>query len=110
MKLGAWTLRLPVTAEANYNGIMRWTVKRFGAAQAASHGAPVGETLAGLERGLAVAGTRQREEIGAGLRTLHVGRPGRHIILFRIASEPDRTIDVSRILHGAIDLARHVER
>jgi toxin ParE1/3/4 len=86
--LGTWTVRLSITAEADYDEIVRWTVKRFGAAQAVSYGALVGETLARLERGPAAAGTRQREEIGAGLRTLHVGRHGPQIILFRIASEP----------------------
>jgi len=64
--------------------------------------------LARLERGPSIAGVRQRDEIGAGLRTLHAGRRGRHIILFRIGSEPDRTIDVLRIPHDAMDLARHV--
>jgi plasmid stabilization system protein ParE len=41
------------------------------------------------------------------LHTLHVGRRGRYIILFRIGAEPERTIDVSRILNDAMDLARH---
>ena len=31
-----------------------------------------------------------------GLRTLHVGSRGRHIILFRISGEADRTNDVRR--------------
>ena len=98
------------TAEADYDEILRWTAKRFGAMQAASYGMLPGEALAHLERGPTIAGARRRDEIGAGLRILHVGRPGRHIILFQIGSEAGRTIDVLRILHDAMDLARHVQR
>ncbi len=103
-----WTVRLSDTAEADYDDILRWTVRRFGAVQAASYGVLLAAAVARLERGPTIAGARPRDEIGAGLRTLHVGRRGRHIILFRISSEPDRTLDVLRILHDAMDLARHV--
>jgi toxin ParE1/3/4 len=106
----AWTVRLSDTAESDFDDILRWTMRRFGAIQAASYGELLGTALARLERGPMIAGGRQRDEIGAGLRTLHVGRRGRHIILFRIGGEPDRTIDVLRILHDAMDLARHVAR
>ena len=95
-----WTVRLSDTAEADYDDILRWTEGRFGAAQATA--------LARLERGPATAGARQRDAIGPGVRTLHVGRRGRHVNLFRIGSERDRTIDVLRVLHDAMDLARHV--
>jgi toxin ParE1/3/4 len=103
-----WTVRLSETAEADYDDVLRWTMTRFGDAQAASYGDLLAMTLARLERGPTIAGVRQRDEIGVGLRTLHVGRRGRHIILFRIGTEPDQTIDVLRILHDAMDLAQHV--
>jgi toxin ParE1/3/4 len=103
-----WTVRLSNAAEADYDDILRWTVQRFGALQAASYGNLLAQTLARLERGPNIAGVRQRDSIGAGLRTLHVGRRGRHIILFRVGFEGDRTIDVLRILHDAMDLTQHV--
>jgi toxin ParE1/3/4 len=103
-----WTVRLSAAAEADYDDILRWTMERFGATQAASYGELLAMAVACLERGPAIAGTQKRDEIGAGLSTLHVGRRGRHFILFRIGTEPDRTIDVLRILHDAMDLARHV--
>jgi toxin ParE1/3/4 len=103
-----WTVRLSDTAATDYDDILRWTARRFGATQAAAYGGLLAAALARLERGPAIAGVRQRDEIGADLRTLHVGHRGRHNILFRIGSEPDRTIDVLRILHDAMDLARHV--
>jgi len=56
-------------------------------------------------------GARPRPEIGQGLFTLHVargGRKGRHFILFRIDdSDGRRIIDVLRLLHDSMDLARH---
>jgi toxin ParE1/3/4 len=106
---GHWTVRLSNAAEADYDEILRWTVGQFGAAQAASYADLLAATLARLEGGPGILGARRRSEIGAGLRTLHVGRRGRHIILFRVGSEADRTIDVLRILHDAMDLARHVD-
>ncbi len=105
-----WTIRLSATAEADYEEILRWTASRFGNAQAVSYAELLAASLARLERGPSIAGARQRDEIGAGVRTLHIGRRGRHIILFRTGSERDRTIDVLRILHDAMDLARHVQQ
>jgi toxin ParE1/3/4 len=102
-----WTIRLSAAAEADYDEILRWTENRFGAAQAVAYGDLLATALARLERGAATTGARQRDEINAGVRTLHVGRRGRHVILFRAGSERDRTIDVLRILHNAMDLTRH---
>ena len=106
----SWTVRLSGSAEADYDGILRWTAGRFGAVQAASYGDLVAASLVRLERGPTVSGARKRDEIGAGLRTLHLGRHGRHVILFRVGSDADRAIDVLRILHDAMDLARHAQR
>lgn len=105
-----WTVRLSDTAEADYDEILRWTASRFGAVQAASYADRLAASLTRLERGPTIAGVRQRDAIGASVRTLHVGRRGRHVILFRMGSERDRTIDVLRILHDPMDLARHVHR
>ena len=104
-----WTVRLSGTAETDYDEILRWTAGRFGAVQAASYGDLLAALLVRLE-GPTVAGARQRDEIGAGLRTLHLGRRGRHIILFRVGSDVNRAIDVLRILHDAMDLAWHASR
>jgi toxin ParE1/3/4 len=104
-----WTVGLADRAEADFEEIVRWTVDRFGAGQAASYGKLLAASLNRLERGPAVVGARQRDEMGAGLHTLHVRRRGRHIILFRIGSETERTIDLSGILHDAMDLALQVQ-
>jgi toxin ParE1/3/4 len=64
--------------------------------------------LARLEHGPTIATVRQRNEIGAGLYSLHVGRRARHVILFRVGSAARWTLDVLRILHDAMDVARHL--
>lgn len=54
-------------------------------------------------------GVRQRDEIAPGMRTLHVarqGRRGRHFVVFRVGG--DQVIDVLRLLHDSMDLARHI--
>jgi plasmid stabilization system protein ParE len=73
-----WTVRLSDTAEADYDEILRWTARRFGVVQAASCGNLIAAVLARLERGPNIAAVQRRDEIGAGLHTLHVGRRGRH--------------------------------
>lgn len=103
-----WTVRLSDSAEADYDQTLRWTLRQFGELQAAAYGTLLATALARLERGPTLPTVRRRDDIGAGLRALHVGRRGRHIILFRIGDEHARTIDVLRILHDAMDLARHV--
>lgn len=108
MTQGGWTVRLSHTAAADYDEILRWTARRFGAAQAVAYGGKVAAALARLARGPAVPGARAREEIGAGVRSLHVGARSRHVVLFRVGSEAARTLEVLRILHDAMDLARHV--
>lgn len=50
--------------------------------------------------------TKAREDIAPGLRLLHAGGRGRHVLLFRPAG--DNVIMVLRILHDAMDLARHI--
>lgn len=60
-------------------------------------------------------GVRHRDDLGPGIRTYHaahtsrrvglVRRP-RHLFLFRIAA--DGAVEVARILHDAMDVARHV--
>ena len=62
-----------------------------------------------LTDGPEVLGAKAREDIAPGICTLHVarqGRKGRYFVIFRQAKE--RTIDVLRLLHDSVDLARHI--
>ena len=73
-----------------------------------AYGARLAAAMASLERGPARAEVRQRDELGTGIRTLHVGSRAGHMIIFRVANDVDWTIDVLRILHDAMDLMRHL--
>ena len=105
-----WRVRVGNEAERDFVQILRYTLDTFGERQAANYKALLIEALASLSDGPQVPGSRSREEILAGLRTLHVGkrgRPARHFIMYRTSDA--QTIDVLRILHDAMDIARHVQ-
>lgn len=54
-------------------------------------------------------GVKKRDDLGPGIRLLHVARKGRkgsHFIVFRASGE--HTIDVLRMLYDGMDLPGHV--
>ena len=90
-------------AELDFANIIRWTSENFGAGQSLVYGDTVGQTIAELAQGPDVTGSKARDEIMPGLRTLHVarqGRRGRHFLMYRVAG--GRTIEVMRILHDRV--------
>ena len=104
-----WTVHLSNPAESDYGDIVAFTAERFGARQAVAYERTLKLALNALVAGPEVRGSSRRDDIGIGLRTLHVarkGRRGRHLILYRAG--PGDVIEVVRILHDAMDLARHV--
>ena len=107
-----WRVRLTATAESDFRNILNWTADRFGNVQAGIYSQTLTCAIQAFTEGPNVAGSRRRDDIAEGIMTLHVaraGRKGRHVVLYRIASpsEPP-TIDVLRLLHDSMDLARHV--
>ena len=107
-----WEVELSTAAEADLREIMRWTRRQFGAAQATAYGQLLRDALKALEAGPNIVGARRRDEIGAGYRTLRIARNrrrARHFILFRVVGPvEERVIRVVRILHDAMDPARHL--
>lgn len=104
-----WRVRLGAAAEVDFANILRWTAENFGARQSRVYRGTLVQTIVDLAGGPDVAGSRARDEIMAGLRTLHVARRGRrgsHFLMYRVA--PKNTIEVVRILHERMDLWRHV--
>ena len=88
---------------------MLWTTERFGARQAGVYRDTLLDALAALAGGPDVPGSRSREDLLPGLRSLHVARRRRrerHFILYRAAG--DDTIEVIRILHESMDVSRHL--
>ena len=112
MAENTWTVRLSAAAEADFRQILRWTVDNFGSAQARAYADTLSSALKALNAGTSVIGVKERPEIGSNIWTLHVarnGRKGRHFIMFRVAAAQDsKVIDVLRLLHDGMDLARHV--
>ena len=107
-----WTIRLAAAAEQDFREILRWTVENFGRGQARAYARTLSSALHDLARGPSIMGARPREDIGPGIRTLHVarkGRKGRHLVVFRVAPPPsEQVIDVLRLLHDSMDLPRHL--
>ena len=104
-----WRVRLGAAAEVDFANILKWTAENFGARQSRVYRDTLVQAIGELAKGPDVAGSKAREEIVAGLRTLHVARRdrrGSHFLMYRAA--PNSTIEVVRILHDRMDLRRHV--
>lgn len=105
----AWRVRLTRQAESDFLDISKWTTETFGPRQSALYVETLTLAIEALHAGPGILGAKTRDEIAPGVRTLHVarqGRKGRHFVVFR-ATE-GQTIDVLRLLHDSMDLARHV--
>ncbi len=106
-----WTVRLADQAAQDVEEILDWTLEHFGPLQLAVYTETINDALEALTEGLANLGVRERPELGEDLATLHVarnGRKGRHQLIVRF-DETERTIEVLRILHDSMDIARHIQ-
>ncbi|ARN80294.1 type II toxin-antitoxin system RelE/ParE family toxin [Methylocystis bryophila] len=104
-----WRIHLSDAAERDFQHILETTLETFGERQLEVYRLTLVEALAALEAGPNISGSKARGEILPDLRTLHVarkGRRGRHLILYRAAA--GNIIQVSRILHECMELARHL--
>ena len=104
-----WRVRLGAAAEVDFANILRWTNENFGARQSRVYRDSLVQAIGELADGPDVAGSKARDEIMRGLRTLHVARRDRrasHFLMYRAA--PNSTIEIVRILHDRMDLRRHV--
>ncbi len=107
-----WTIRLAAAAEQDFQEILRWTTANFGRGQAKTYATTLSHALRDLAQGPTVPGCRKRDDIGPDIHTLHVarkGRKGRHFIVFRTSvTRRSQCIDVLRLLHDSMYLARHI--
>jgi toxin ParE1/3/4 len=105
----AWQVRLASQAEQDLFNIVSWTAKNFGIHQAEYYAETITLAIEALHDGPAILGSKVRDEIGAGIRTLHVarqGRKGRHFVAFSVSE--GHIINVLRLLHDSMDLAKHL--
>jgi toxin ParE1/3/4 len=108
-----WRVLVSAAAWADIREILRWTERRFGAVQANAYATAIADAIAALTAGPATRGIRERVDIDQGLYTLHLSRirrRARHFIAFRFRNEERRVVDVFRVVHDAMDLARRVPR
>lgn len=106
MKKRTWTVDLGEAAEGDFDGILIWTAENFGPRQAEAYAKLIGAALDALAHDPSAPPSKARDDdIGPGFRTLHLARPGRHFVLYRITGERVRVI---RILHDSMELARHL--
>jgi toxin ParE1/3/4 len=103
-----WRVRLGAAAEVDFANILKWTTENFGARQSRVYRDTLVQAIGELTNGPDAAGSKAREDIMAGLCTLHIARGGRgsHFLMYRAA--PNSTIEIVRILHDRMDLQRHV--
>ena len=104
-----WKLRLAAQAELDFYEIITWTLENFGERQAETYAETLTLAIEALHDGPEQLGAKAQDDIGPGIRTLHVarrGRSGRHFVVFSEAK--DKYIDVLRLLHDSMDLARHI--
>ncbi len=104
----AWRVRLSALAELDFANILKWTVEHFGSRQAEIYRDTLLRAIGDLASGPDVAGSRPRNEIMPGVRTLHISRhsrAGRHLLIYRVGGPG--VIEIGRILHDRMDLPRH---
>lgn len=105
-----WSVRLADAAERDFRDIYAWTADQFGADQAEVYADALSLTIDALRTGPRIIGAKMRDDVATGLCSLPVKvkrRRGRHHVFFRVA-EQTREIVVLRILHDAMDPARHI--
>ena len=104
-----WQIILSSEAEKDFSRILTYTRDTFGPRQAEIYETTLLDAIALLDAGPEILGSIARDELRPGIRSLHVarhGRRGRHFIVYRARDE--HRIEVVRILHDAMDLARHI--
>src|SRR5712691_2498355 len=72
-----WRVRLGAAAELDFANILKWTTENFGARQSRLYRDTLVQAIGELADGPDVVGSKARDEIVRGLRSLHVARHGR---------------------------------
>jgi len=107
-----WRVEVTRPAQADFAEIITWTISNFGIRQSRAYEATLRAAINALKDGPEVVGVRRRAELGEGLQLLHVARKrrrGRHFVVFRVSQAAERpTIQILRLLHDSMDLARHL--
>lgn len=109
--MSGWTVRLADRAAQDIEDILDWTLEQFGPWQLETYTDVIISALAALNAGPQLTDVRSCPELGDGIATLHVARhgcKGRHQLVFRV-NETACLIEILRVLHDSMDLARHLD-
>ncbi|MDY0074211.1 MAG: type II toxin-antitoxin system RelE/ParE family toxin [Thauera sp.] len=109
--MSGWNAHLTDQAAQDIESILDWTYGQFSKRQMDAYTDVINDALEALAEGPQLHDVRRRPELGNGVATLHVarqGRKGRHLLVFRVHAQ-DGVIEVLRILHDSMDLARHLD-
>jgi len=111
--------RLSATAQADIVDILAWTQEQFGESARLRYERLIVAGLRDVATQPGRPGSLERPELGAGVRSWHlrlsrghvgsaagVVRRPRHFLIYRL--EPDLLV-VGRVLHDAMELARHLD-
>lgn len=107
----SWQVWFAESAERDFFSVLRWTSEQFGKRQARVYETTLRSVLKALASGPDTVGCKMRQELGRDVATLHVARQsrkGRHLLVFRV-HDSEGVIEVLRILHDSMDLARHLD-
>ncbi|EWH23915.1 type II toxin-antitoxin system RelE/ParE family toxin [Pseudomonas aeruginosa] len=109
--------RISHDAQADIVDILRFTHNRFGDAARRCYQALIGTALEAVASDPQQVGSISREELGAGLRSIHlvycrsmpnVGKVvrRRHFVFYRVATA--QVLEVVRVLYDSMDLDQHL--
>lgn len=112
----SYSLTLTGPARGDLQEIRAYTLKTYGRAAADAYDALLRRALKDIRADPYRPGSRDRPEIGEHIRSFHIAlsrkrapanvKSPRHFVLYFLPNE--REVVVSRVLHDARDLARHV--
>jgi plasmid stabilization system protein ParE len=106
-----WRVRLSGPALRDFDGIIEWTARQFGAAQAERYEALIAAAFDRLREG-PFQPLVQASTAGEDIRCLAVmdgRRRARHVVFFTWTAGPDHgRVVILRILHAAMDPTRHL--
>ena len=109
--MSGWTVRLADQAAQDVEDILDWTLEQFGPLQLEIYTDVINNALEALNAGPQLIDVRKRPELGDDVATLHVARhgcKGRHQLVLRV-DETACLIEILRVLHDSMDLARHLD-
>ena len=102
-----WSIQQTDQVEVDLINIYLWTADKFGSNQAEEYIDTVSSAIEALVIGPYLIGSKARNDIGPGIRLLHVkrkGKKGRHFVMFKAMD--NQTILVIRLLHDSTKLSR----